>query len=128
MFKLGKRSKKNLIGVHPDLVKVVELAIKKTSIDFTVIEGVRTKERQQQLFDAGASQTMNSRHLSGQAVDLAALIANKVCWKPAPYDKMANAMLQAAAELQIPIIWGGSWVSFKDLVHFELNRKFYKGE
>ena len=65
MFALGPRSKMRLNGVHPDLVKVVERAIQITTIDFTVLEGVRSPERQRVLYDAGASQTLNSRHIPG---------------------------------------------------------------
>lgn len=124
-FKLSEKSLQRLEGVHDDLVKVVKRAIQISHVDFVVLEGLRTVERQKELFDQGASQTMNSRHLTGKAVDLGALIAGKITWEPKIYDRIANAMLQAGAELQVPIVWGGSWKSFKDLVHFELNRKFY---
>lgn len=122
---LSEKSINRLEGVHEDLVKVVKRAIQISDVDFLVGEGLRTVERQKELVASGASKTMNSRHLTGHAVDLFALVGGKVTWQPAIYDKVANAMLKAAAELKIPIIWGGSWVSFKDLVHFELNRKFY---
>ena len=79
-FALGNKSRVNLNGVHPDLVRVVELAIKKTPVDFTVTEGLRTIERQKQLVAAGASKTLSSRHITGHAVDLAALIDGKVEW------------------------------------------------
>ncbi len=124
-FYLSTASWKKMEGVHPDLIKVVELAIKKTPVDFMVLEGLRTPERQKQLFDSGASQTMNSRHLDGHAVDLGAIVGGHLTWKESLYQKIADAMLQAAAELKIPIIWGGSWVTLRDLDHFELNRKFY---
>ena len=73
-FKLGKRSLSNLEGVHPDLVKVVNRAIELTQVDFTVIEGLRTKERQAQLLKEKKTTTKNSRHLTGHAVDLAAWV------------------------------------------------------
>ena len=69
MYSLGVRSKARLKGVHPDLVKVVEKAIQLTTVDFTVLEGVRDAVRQEKLVESGASQTMNSRHLTGHAVD-----------------------------------------------------------
>lgn len=119
------RSEQNLKGVHPDLVKVVRRAAAISSIEFIVTEGLRTQARQKQLFDAGASRTMNSRHLTGHAVDLAALVAGKVRWDWPLYQKLADAMLAAAKELKVPLIWGGSWRSFKDGPHFELDRKFY---
>lgn len=122
---LNAKSQLKLRDVHPDLVKVVELAATITAVPFIVTEGLRTLERQKQLFAAGATKTMNSRHLTGHAVDLAALVDGEVRWDWPLYDKIADAMLEAAAKLQIPIIWGGSWVSFKDGPHFELNRNFY---
>ena len=70
MYFLGKRSTDNLKGVHPDLVKVVQRAISITKQDFAVIEGLRSKERQEQLVKEGKSQTTNSRHLTGHAVDI----------------------------------------------------------
>jgi len=122
---LGKRSLEKLTLVHPDLVEVVHAAIKASVVDFTVLEGIRTLDRQRELVAAGASKTMNSRHLHGLAVDLGALVGGKITWQPAVYSHIAAAMLGEAARLQISIIWGGSWLSFPDLVHFELNRKFY---
>lgn len=120
MYKLGARSLERLEGVHPDLVAVVKLAIQKTEIDFTVLEGLRTKERQVQLVASGASRTMNSRHLTGHAVDLGAMLNGKVEWSWPLYDKIAKAMLSASEELKIPIVWGGSWENFKDGPHFQL--------
>ena len=60
-YELSKRSKDRLTGVHPDLVRVVEKAISISDIDFTVLEGVRSIARQEQLVKSGASQTMRSR-------------------------------------------------------------------
>ena len=124
-YKLGSRSITNLRGVHPDLVAVVKRAITLTEIDFTVTEGLRTKERQAQLFKAGASKTMNSRHITGHAVDLAAWVEGGVRWDWPLYAKLAKAMKSASAELNVPIIWGGDWRTFKDGPHFELDRKVY---
>ena len=125
MFNLGARSILRLKGVHPDLVKVVERAIQLTPVDFTVIEGLRTLERQRKMFDAGASQTLNSRHLTGHAVDLAAWVDNQVDWSWPLYTKIANAMKAAANELGVAIVWGGDWRTFKDGPHFELDRRYY---
>lgn len=125
MFNLGTKSLERLKGVHPDLVSVVKLAIKKTEIDFTVLEGLRTAERQKQLVAAGASKTMNSRHITGHAVDLGALIDGNVEWSWPLYDKIAKAMKLAAKELNIQIEWGGDWITFKDGPHFQLARSVY---
>lgn len=115
---LNVRSEKNLTGVHPDLVKVVRLASERAS--FIVTEGLRTAERQAQLVAAGASKTQKSRHLTGHAVDLAALVGNEVRWDWPLYKKLADVMKQAAQELNIPIEWGGDWRTFKDGPHFQL--------
>lgn len=124
-FNLSRRSLDNLKGVHPDLVRVVKRAIEITPIDFVVTEGLRTRERQKQLVAAGASQTMNSRHITGHAVDLAAWVAGQVRWDWPLYEKLAQAMKQAAKELKVALEWGGDWKTFKDGPHFELSRKVY---
>lgn len=124
-YSLSKKSRDRLSGVHPDLVKVVELAIEITEVDFAVLEGVRSKTRQEQLVKAGASQTMRSRHLTGHAVDLGAYVAGSVRWDWPLYHKLAVAVKQAAAELQIPIEWGGDWTTFKDGPHWQLPWKEY---
>ena len=123
---LNKKSIDRLSGVHPDLVAVVQLAIQLSNINFQVIEGVRSRARQEQLVKAGASKTMNSRHLTGHAVDLAALVNDSVRWDWPLYFKIADAMKQAATQLKISIEWGGDWRTFKDGPHFELSRKVYK--
>lgn len=124
-FKLSRTSLGRMQGVHPDLVKVVLLAIQLTEVDFGVTEGVRTIEKQQGYFAKGASKTMNSRHLTGHAVDLAAYIGDEVRWDWPLYHKLADAMKRAANSLNVHIIWGGDWRSFKDGPHFELDRKVY---
>jgi peptidoglycan L-alanyl-D-glutamate endopeptidase CwlK len=124
-FKLGPRSVARLKGVHPDLVKVVERAIQLTPVDFTVLEGLRSLERQKALVAAGASQTLKSRHLDGHAVDLGAWVDEQVDWSWPLYSKIAGAMKAAAAELKIPIEWGGDWSTFKDGPHFQLPWKDY---
>jgi len=139
-FVLGKKSLERLDGVHPDLVRVVKRAIKLSEIDFTVTEGLRTNARQAQLFKAGASKTMNSRHITGHAVDLAAWV-DGIRWDWGLYLKIADAMKKASEELKIPIRWGGTWdllynvntpikaeslhKSFPDGPHFELPKSSY---
>ncbi len=117
---LNVRSEKNLAGVHEDLVKVVRLAAEITDTDFIVTEGLRTQERQRQLVAAGASQTMNSKHLVGKAVDLAAVVDGEVRWDWPLYRHLASAMKESAKRLNVNITWGGDWKSFPDGPHFEL--------
>lgn len=124
-YRLGARSKKRLEGVHPDLVRVVERAIELTEVDFTVLEGMRTVARQKKLVAKGASTTMNSRHLTGHAVDIGAWVDGTVRWDWPLYYKLAEAMKQAAKELNVDLEWGGDWKSFKDGPHFELRWAAY---
>ncbi|MDA5536436.1 M15 family metallopeptidase [Yersinia mollaretii] len=123
----GQASESNLIGVHPDLVKVVRRALELTPIDFKVIEGRRTLERQRELVKAGASQTLNSRHLTGHAVDIVPLPDGKISWEWKYFYPMVDAMKQAAAELGITVEWGGNWTTFKDGPHFQLPARQYPG-
>ena len=127
-FKLGKRSLSNLEGVHPDLIKVVKRAIELTQVDFTVIEGLRTKERQAQLLKEKKTTTLNSRHLTGHAVDIVAWVDGTVSWDWKHYYILEKAVKQAAKELKIPIEWGGDWKTFKDAPHWQLPFKNYPKE
>jgi peptidoglycan L-alanyl-D-glutamate endopeptidase CwlK len=119
-FALGSRSKERLVGVDPRLIKVVERAIEITDIDFTVLEGLRSPERQKQLVNEGFSQTLKSKHLTGHAVDLGALVKGTVSWDKEHYHTIAKAMKKSAEELKINIRWGGDFKSFFDGPHFEL--------
>lgn len=125
-MKFSQASENIMKGVHPDLVKVMRKAITITTVDFKITEGLRTLARQKELVGGGASWTMNSRHLTGHAVDVAALVAGKVRWDWPLYYKIADAVFLSAKELQIPIAWGGNWKKPRqDGPHFELDRKFY---
>ena len=122
MFTLSEKSLRRLDGVHPDLVRVVKRAIEITPVDFLVVEGLRTKERQAYLLDAGKSRTMNSYHLTGHAVDIAPIVNGKVSWEWKFFHPMAKAMKDAAKELNVDLTWGGDWVTLKDGPHFQVPR------
>lgn len=133
-FVLGSASLANLDGVHPDLRKVVKRAIEITMVDFKVIEGVRTLARQKELKAQGASQTLDSRHLTGHAVDCAPLVNGTIPWNDkSKFKAVSDAMFAAAKEYGIHIRWGGDWNEngrsdderFYDGPHFELSRKEY---
>lgn len=124
-FEFSTRSKNRLAGVHPDLVAVMGLAIARSPIDFTVLEGTRTIERQKKLVSSGASQTMNSRHLTGHAVDIAPLEGGEVSWDWPLYHKLAPIVKAAADELGVDIEWGGDWRTFKDGPHWQLSWNTY---
>lgn len=108
-FRLSARSLSRLADVHPDLVRVVQHAITITPVDFTVLEGVRSIEKQEKLVASGASQTMNSRHLSGHAVDLGAYEDGGVRWDWPLYFQIADAVREAAYAENVSIEWGGAW-------------------
>jgi len=121
-YRLSQRSMQNLSGVHPDLVAVVKRAIEITEQDFSVIEGVRNIDRQRKLVAQGKSKTMNSRHLTGHAVDLAPY---PLSWDWEYFYPIADAMKQAAEELEVDLEWGGDWSSFPDGPHFQLSWDIY---
>lgn len=124
-FRFGERSEKNLLGVHRDLVTVARMALLRSDVDFAITEGVRTLERQKELYRAGASQTMSSRHLTGHAIDVAAFVGGRIAWDWPLYNRIAIAFKSASADLGIPIVWGGDWRTLKDGPHFELSRSTY---
>ena len=109
MYKLSKRSLDRLDGLDERLVSVVKSAIHRTKIDFGVICGMRTMEEQKALVEKGASQTMKSKHLQGYAVDLMAYIGSRASWELNLYDDIADAMAEAAREVDVPIRWGAAW-------------------
>jgi len=117
-FKLSRRSLDNLEGVDERLVEVVKYAITATKIDFGVIQGLRTVEQQKELVAKGASQTMKSKHLDGNAVDLMAYINGRGCWELNVYDEIADAMKEGAKALGLKIRWGAAW-QIDDFASFE---------
>lgn len=126
MYKLGKRSKRNLVGVHPTLVKIVERAITTTKQDFTVIEGRRSHERQKKLFKEGFSKTMNSRHLTGHAVDIIPhpIPADWRKYRHTQWTAIARAMLEAAEHYEVDLEWGFEEWGW-DKPHYQLSWQEY---
>jgi len=126
MFYLSKASLNKLVGVHPDLIRVVEYAIGLSNVDFGVVYGLRTLAEEKQMVAKGASQTLHSRHLPnkeglGCAVDLDAFQDGKVDWKDIDlYRDIHVAMVAAATFLCVPIEWGGDWTTLKDWGHYQL--------
>lgn len=118
-FKLSKRSLANLEGVDYRLVTVVHRAIELTKVDFAVIEGVRTPQRQRELFNKGASQIREGgTHVQGKAVDLMAYIGPRASWELNLYDDIADAMKAAAIEHNVPLRWGAAW-NVPDIRHWK---------
>lgn len=129
-FRLGARSLEKLQGVHPFLVDCVHRAIRITTIDFSVRQGVRDLEMQRRYFHQGRTRTMDSRHLYGLAVDLAPYVNGRIVWTKDLFLPIRAAMFQAAVEAggDYPLRWGGDWDSdgdmtdqdFHDRPHFEI--------
>ena len=119
-YSFGIKSVTKMTGLHPDLKKVLYRAIQLTDVDFSIIEGLRTLERQKQMVASGASKTLNSRHLDGHAVDIAPYVGGEIRWDWPLYYKLAKAMKAAAKEVGVPIEWGGDWLRFKDGPHWQL--------
>lgn len=124
-YRLSQRSLNRLTGVHPRMVALVKEAITLSPVDFMITEGLRTPDRQAALVRAGASRTKNSRHLTGHAVDVAALVDGQVRWDWPLYPRIAAAFKAAAAHQGTAIVWGGDWISLRDGPHFELDRKVF---
>jgi peptidoglycan LD-endopeptidase CwlK len=150
-FKFGGRSKARLEGVHPDLIAVFERALQLSTVDFGITCGLRAQHEQNQLVASGKSQTKKSRHLTGHAVDVVCYKDGKVTWDFEYYGRVADAVAEAAKELDIPVKWGAAWLAplntyedafeakgtyvalrksqgrkpFIDGPHFELNKKEY---
>lgn len=130
---LNASSEVKLKKVHPDLVRVVRRAaklIKEKSFGFIITCGVRTLEEQKKLLKAGATRTLNSRHIPGKdgyskAVDFAVTLDGKIKWDWPLYDKLSKIVKEAAKLEGVPIEWGGDWKSFKDGPHFQLPKTKY---
>lgn len=111
--------------VHPKLRMLMIEAAKTCPLAFEISEGMRTKARQKTLFDAGASMTMNSRHLTGHAVDIFVTINGKIRWDWPLYVKAGEHIKAVAVTLGIPIVWGGDWRKLRDGPHYEMDRRTY---
>ena len=118
--KMDRRSRERLAGVHPTLGGTIEAFAKTKAVIFIVTEGIRTKERQRELVNAGASRTMNSKHLVGRAVDLAVVVGDEVRWDWPLYRNLANHLCAFASGAGVKIIAGANWKTFPDGPHFEL--------
>lgn len=109
------RDRERLTDVDPRLIAVAERALDLSPLDFGITEGLRTPERQAQLMKAGASATMNSRHLTGHAIDVVVQLGDRISWELALYCQVAAAFREASVELATPIRWGGCWSLLRDL-------------
>lgn len=125
MGSLTSRDLLRLKGVHPDLVRVIKRAALTSPVTFAVLEGLRTIERQKELFKKGATTTMNSRHLTGHAVDIAPMIGTEIRWDWPLYYELAPVIKEAAKAEKVVVEWGGQWTKFKDGPHWQLPHNLY---
>lgn len=122
---LNARSLSYLPGLHPDLVRFITTLHDESYIDFEIIHGLRTQEEENEYVAEGKSQTAHSRHIHGFAVDIAVLTLGEIDWGTPHYEIIGDVAKRVAAELNIPIVWGGSWKTLKDYGHYELDRNTY---
>lgn len=108
-YRFSLRSRYRLSGVHPALVAVAHRALELSTVDFGITEGLRSKARQVELYQAGASRTLESRHLTGHAIDVVAYVGGQVRWEFDLYRRIAEAFAQAGAELNTAVEWGACW-------------------
>ena len=122
MFALSTSSKRNREGVDPRLIEISDLAIQISIVDFGIPSdgGVRTDERQHELFTAGKSKADGYKHKSnhqpkedgyGKALDFYAYVDGRASWDHAHLAIVACAYFQAASLLGYTIKWGGLWKS-----------------
>ena len=116
---------RRLEGVHPRLVTLAREAVSLSPVDFMITEGLRSPRRQAALVRAGASRTKHSRHLTGHAIDVAAMVDGQVRWDWPLYPRIAAAFKAAAVRQGTAIVWGGDWPRLRDGPHFELDRKVF---
>lgn len=127
------RSLRRMIGIHPDLRRVMDRALQDAPFQFIITEGLRTIERQRELVRIGASKTLNSRHLTGHAVDLVPFVdidkdgkvESEEMYAWPLYHRLAPSIKEAADKEGVAIVWGGDWRTFKDGPHWELDRREY---
>ena len=130
MPRFGKRSRDRLKGVDAKLVNILNEVVK--YFDITIIEGLRSQKRQDELVAEGKSKTKFGKHVLGKAVDLAPY---PIDWKARDdFHLLGGFILGVASQMGVNVRWGGDWSSsslykgkrttkdnsFDDLVHFEL--------
>lgn len=136
MYSFSQRSKNNLLFIHPDLVKVMNEAIKNSPIDFIITDGIRSTEEQRKLYNKGRTTpgkivtnadgvNNKSNHQVksdgyGYAVDLYPFYNGSAQLNDAKSLKIISDHIKSIAkELGVNVQWGGDW-KFKDYPHFEL--------
>lgn len=120
MYKFSERSLRNLKGVDEKLVNLMIEVLSISPHDFGITEGLRTIEKQKEYIKTGKSQTMNSYHLKGKAVDIVVYKDKKVTWDLKYYKEIADIVKKIAVEKGLKITWGGDWKTLVDGPHFQI--------
>ncbi|MEZ7732019.1 M15 family metallopeptidase [Fusobacterium periodonticum] len=120
MFNFSKASLDKMNGVDSKLVNLMKEAIKDSPYDFGITEGIRTLERQKELFAQGKTKTLKSYHLVGKAVDVKVYVNGEITWDFKYYKEVADHIKEVAKKLGYVITWGGDWKKFKDGPHFQI--------
>jgi len=124
-YHFSRNSLNKLRTVHPDLVGIAYRALFMSPHDFGITEGGRSEAKQKQMVEQGKSQTMNSRHLTGHAIDFAIWHEGEWNWDLDKYEQVADCFKEAATEYDVKIVWGGDWTSLKDGPHIQLDWNAY---
>lgn len=120
MFSFSKASLNKMNGVNSKLINLMKEAIKESPYDFGITEGIRTLERQKELFAQGKTKTLKSYHLVGKAVDIKIYVNGKITWNFKYYKEVSDHIKEVARKLGYVITWGGDWKTFKDGPHFQI--------
>ena len=127
-YSFSVRSRARMSGIDDRLIEIAQRALELSKVDFGIpaFGGLRTLEEQALLYANGKSNAdgvaQKSYHQSGKALDVYAYVNGKASWDKCDLAMVATAMLQAAAELEIPLEWGGLWKNFEDYPHFQIPR------
>lgn len=112
-FKYGRRSERHLAKVNPILAECARVALKRSSIDFGVVSSTRTVAEQRRLVESGASMTMRSKHITGDAIDLVCFVGGKGTYNTEVYYDMIDAFQEAAIQQDILLISGAHWMDLR---------------
>lgn len=122
------RSRNAMTGVNPELIAIMEEVRRRSGVPFEVTEGLRDEARQRELLAEGKSQTMDSKHLTGNAVDIfIPTPGGGADWDFESYRPLGEMFKTVAQERGTPqAVWGGDWKTLRDGVNFQLNGSDYR--
>ncbi|NBT57503.1 M15 family peptidase [bacterium] len=116
---LSFHNRVKLAFVHPELVRVFDEAVNFYSKKIRIIEGLRSVQRQNQLYLQGKTKTLDSRHLTGHALDLVTQDNGNILWDEPNAIQLAAAIRASAIKCGVPIRWGGCWQEINTVVNLK---------